>query len=226
MDQTQGVIFDLDGVIVDTGEYHRLSWWETARLEGWHDYSDEVFLNTFGMQNAQIIPMLVKGPISPVEVARISAEKERCFRELITGKLTLLPGVKALVDDLKAHGFRIAVGTSTPKVNFEFMLSQTGILQAFDGYATSEDAARSKPAPDTFLKAAERISLPPRACVVIEDAVAGVQAGKAAGMKVVAVTTTRPRAELHQADRVVDSLAELTASDFTKLLNGYGGCPS
>jgi beta-phosphoglucomutase len=92
------------------------------------------------------------------------------------------------------------------------------LRDCFDACVSGEQVTHSKPAPDTFLKAAEELALPPGRCAVVEDAVQGVEAGKAAGMPVAAVTTTRKRSDLTIADIVVDSLAELTADDFVKLL--------
>ena len=216
--RTRGVIFDMDGVLVDTGEFHRRSWWDLAAREKWEHYTDEFFLSTFGMQNAQIIPRILGRPVGPEVIREMSEWKEARYRELITGKLELLLGVLELLRDLKAHGFKLAIGTSTPRINLEFMLPHMHVREFFDDYVTAEDVARSKPAPDTFLKAAEKLGLPPARCVVVEDAVAGVAAGKAGGMKVIAVTNTRPREELTQADRIIESLAELTARDFQAII--------
>ncbi|MFC1783111.1 HAD family hydrolase [Planctomycetota bacterium] len=213
----KAVIFDLDGVLVDTGEFHKQSWNDLASKQGWA-FSDEIFQRTFGMQNYQIIPILVGGEVSSDEIDRLGEEKEARYRELIAGKLTLLTGVRDLIGDLKANGFLLAVGTSTPRVNLEFMLEHTHVRDSFDAFVTSEDVQNGKPAPDTFVKAAQKLSVPAERCVVVEDAVQGVEAGKAAGMAVVAVTTTRPGTDLIQADRIVDNLAELAAADFDKLL--------
>jgi beta-phosphoglucomutase len=213
----KGVIFDLDGVLVDTGEFHKQSWYDLAEQQDW-SLNDEFFYRTFGMQNYQIIPMLAGESLPPEEIASLSVWKEQRYRELIAGKLTLLGGVKPLLDDLTSCGFRLAIGTSTPLINLEFMLDETQVHEYFDALVASEDVTNGKPAPDTFLKAAQKLSLIPADCVVVEDAIPGVQAAKAAGMLVVAVTTTRRRADLTEADLVVDSLSELSADDFKTLL--------
>ncbi len=215
--RSKGVIFDLDGVLVDTGEFHRRSWYDLAKREDF-EMSDELFYSTFGMQNYQIIPMLVGREVTAEELERLSQWKEQRYRELISGKLKLLEGVRELIDDLKRAGFLLAIGTSTPLVNLKFMLENVPVDDWFDAYVTGEDVQRGKPEPDTFIMAAEKLSLPREDCVVVEDAVQGVAAGKAAGMAVVAVTTTREREELTEADLIVDSLAELKAEDFEKLL--------
>ncbi len=214
----KGVIFDLDGVLIDTGQFHRQSWYDLAREEDFQ-MSDELFYSTFGMQNYQIIPLLVRRDLTAEDIERMSEWKERRYRELISGKLTLQEGARGLIDELKSNGFLLAIGTSAPQANLAFMLEHTGVDDCFDAYVTGEEVSNSKPAPDTFLKAAEKLSLSPGHCLVVEDAVQGVQAGKKAGMKVVAVCTTRQREDLEESDLIVDSLGELKADDFLKLLN-------
>ncbi|UCF43998.1 MAG: HAD family phosphatase [Planctomycetota bacterium] len=216
-DKDKGVIFDLDGVLINTGEFHKQSWYDLAQKEGF-DASDEIFYSTFGMQNYQIIPILAGRSLPAEDIERLSEWKEGRYRELAAEKLTLLAGARNLIDDLKDKGFMLAIGTSTPQVNVTFILEQIPALNCFDAFVTGEEVSKGKPHPDTFLIAAEKLSLAPNRCVVVEDAVQGVEAGKAAGMAVVAVTTTRSRDDLKQADLIVDSLAELRAEGFDGLL--------
>jgi beta-phosphoglucomutase family hydrolase len=213
----KAVIFDLDGVLVDTSRFHKQSWFDLAQMQGL-DITDELFYSTFGMQNYQIIPLLAGRDLPQQDIDRLSEWKESRYRELIAGKLKLLEGVKALIDDLKAAAFLLAIGTSTPRANLTFMLEHLPLGDSFDAFVTGEDVSNGKPHPDTFLKAAEKLSLPPNRCIVVEDAVQGVEAGKAAEMAVVAVTTTRKPNVLQLADLIVDSLAQLKAKDFLNLL--------
>jgi len=216
-DNNIGVIFDLDGVLIDSGWAHKKSWYDLAEKEGL-SMTDEFFLNTFGMQNYQIIPMLLGRDASPNEVDRLSDWKEQRYRDIIAKELVPAEGAKALLADLRIKGFLLAVGSSAPRANLELVLDCTDLRDYFDAYVTSQDVAKGKPAPDTFLKAAEKLSLSTDSCIVVEDAVQGVQAAKAAGMPVVAVTTTRSRADLVGADIIVDNLAQLQARQFIDLL--------
>jgi beta-phosphoglucomutase len=212
-----GVIFDLDGVLVDTGWAHKQSWYDLAEKEGF-DMSDDFFYKTFGMRNDQIIPMLAGRGTSSKEIERLSQWKEKRYRELIAENLILPPGVGELLGDLKRSGFLMAVGSSAPKANLDLVLESVKIRDYFNACVTGEEVIEGKPAPDTFVKAAQKLGLPSDCCVVVEDAVQGVEAGKAAGMPVVAVTTTRDRSALSAADIIVDGLGELKAKDFAKLL--------
>ena len=211
-----GVIFDMDGVLVDTGWAHRQAWSNLAEKEGL-EISDEFFRRTFGMQNDAILPMLRPG-IAPEQMELLADWKEQRYRDVMQDHQTLAPGVEDLLRDLKLHGFRLAIGSSAPPENLNLFWDRLGLVHWFDARVTKEEIARSKPAPDTFLKAAEKIGLASACCAVVEDAVPGVQAARAAGMSVVAVTTTRTREDLTEADRVVNSLAELKAPDFLALL--------
>ena len=212
-----GVIFDLDGVLVDTGWAHKQSWYDLAEKEGF-SMTDEFFYGTFGMQNYQIIPMLLGQEVSSREISRLSNWKEKRYREIIAEKLAPAEGAKSLLSDLKNEDFLLAVGSSAPRANLELVLERTDLQDYFDAYVTGQDVTKGKPAPDTFIKAAEKLSLSTDSCVVVEDAVQGVEAGKAAGMPVVAVTTTRKRTDLYRADIIVDSLTQLQARHFVELL--------
>ncbi len=216
-DNRMGVIFDLDGVLVDTGWAHKQSWFDLAEKEGF-SMSDEFFYSTFGMQNYMIIPMLTGRELPRDQIDRMADWKEQRYREIIADRLEPSDGAEELLADLKNSGFLTAVGSSAPRANLDLVLERVNLRDCFDACVSGEQVTHSKPAPDTFLKAAEKLALSPGRCAVVEDAVQGVEAGKAAGMPVAAVTTTRERADLTIADIVVDSLAELTANDFIKLL--------
>lgn len=216
-DRQQGVIFDMDGVLVDSGWAHRQAWFDLAEQEGL-EMSDEFFSSTFGMQNDTILPML-RPDMSKADLDRLSDWKEQRYRDLVRSRPKAAEGVLALLANLKARDFRLGIGSSAPKANLDVFWAPLGLGNYIEATVTKEQVVEGKPAPETFLKAAAKLSVAPDRCVVVEDAIHGVQAAKAAGMQVVAVTTTRRREELTLADRVVDSLAELNADDFAMLLN-------
>jgi beta-phosphoglucomutase family hydrolase len=219
IDDGKGVIFDLDGVLIDSGWAHKQAWFDLAGKEG-YKMSDDFFFETFGMQNAQILPMLAGRDLSLEEIDRLSDWKEQRYRDLISDELVLSRGVERLLRELKDDGFLLAIGSSAPKDNLKLIFQCLKLDTYIDACVTKEDVIEGKPAPDTFLRAAQKISLPPGHCVVVEDAIQGIEAAKSAGMHVIAVTTTRDRADLAEADIVVDSLDELKAVDFVGLLAG------
>jgi beta-phosphoglucomutase len=218
-DGRQGVIFDLDGVLIDSGWAHKQAWFDLAEKEDLR-MSDEFFYNTFGMQNAQIIPMLAGRDLPPGVLENLSEWKERRYRSLISDKLVLSTGAEGLLRELKENAFLLAIGSSAPKENLDIIFHRLKLDHYIDATVTKEEVARGKPAPETFLRAAQKLSLAPKDCVVVEDAVPGIEAGRAAGMTVVALTTTRDRDDLIGADLVVDGLNELKAADFVGLLAG------
>lgn len=215
-DRRFGVLWDMDGVLVDTGPTHLRAWVQTLADYGL-SMSEEFFRATFGMTNANLLPLLLAERSTPELVQAISDRKEALFRTLMAGQSQPLPGVKHWLESLRAAGARQAVASSAPPQNLAVMLAGLGVRPWFDAII-SGDGMPGKPAPDVFLKAAAAIDLPPERCVVIEDAINGVAGAKNAGMKCIAVTTTNPAAALAQADVVVDSLADLSPTIVKGLL--------
>lgn len=215
--EKRAVIFDLDGVIVDTGPYHKQSWYDLAKK---YDFqmTDQLFYDTFGMQNHEIIPRLAGHQLSDEQLKQMADWKEHRYRQLIAGSVVPMDGVIELVSELKKSGFALAIGTSAPKENLDLILENIDLRKYFDAYVIGPEVENSKPASDTFVLAAKKLCVSPGLCVVVEDAVVGVKAAKAAKMSVVAVTTTTTREKLKSADLIVESLSELNAADFKNLL--------
>ena len=138
-----GVIFDLDGVLVDTGWSHRQAWYDLAEREDL-EMSDEFFRNTFGMQNATILPMMKPG-ITAQELERMSDWKEQRYREILADRLELAPGVEPLLKDLKANRFSLAIGSSAPRENLDAFWNPLDMAQYFDARVTKEDVTEGKP---------------------------------------------------------------------------------
>jgi beta-phosphoglucomutase family hydrolase len=212
IDARTAVLFDLDGVIVDSRPQHLAAWHEFARSEGITHDSD-YFTRTFGLRNDAIIGGLL-ADISSDDLRRLAARKEELFRSLARGNLEALPGVRELLDWLDERGAPKAIVTSTPRSNLDLVLETLELAGRFDALVAEEDAAKGKPDPEGFLVAARRLGVPPERCIVIEDAPAGLQAAKAGGMRAIGVTTTHPAAELHDAGLVVDSLADPAVREF------------
>ena len=213
------VIWDVDGVLIDSGEQHRRAWEQLAREEGL-PYSDAAFWATFGMRNADIFPRMfgVSGP--PERIVALGDRKEAIYRALLAEDAAPLPGAKELLAALHAAGYRQALGSSAPPANLEAIISLLGLASFLDAIVSGEQVARGKPAPDIFLAAAERLDIPPAHCLVIEDAPAGVAAAHAGGMRCLAVRRAgQPDAPgLDAADALVDALTDASVSLVDRLL--------
>ena len=223
MHETNGyaAIWDVDGTLVDTAEQHFQAWAATAR-ERDRPFSRDDFARTFGRRNPEIIHILFGDALNEHEAIELAKRKERLYREAAAGGVVLLPGVQALLEDLDRAGFRQAIGSSAPRANLELILRLTGVERYFPAVVASEDTQRGKPDPQVFQLAAERLAVPAEKCVVLEDAVAGVQAAKAGGMKCIAVRFVGHHSEdvLRQAgaDLVADTLEDVSADTVRRLL--------
>lgn len=206
MPSSIAVLFDLDGVLVDSRRHHVSAWDQLAR-EQELAVEPGYFTRTFGLRNDAIIGGLVPG-ISSARLEQLARRKEELFREHARNDLALLPGVDSLLARLQAEHVPAAVVTSTPRQNLDMILDELRIRGRFQALVAEEDAAKGKPDPEGFLVAASRLRIEPSWCVVIEDAPAGLRAAKAAAMRAIGVTTTHPAADLGDAGLVVDSLAE------------------
>jgi beta-phosphoglucomutase len=203
----RAVIWDLDGVIIDSAEEHRQAWQRLAREEGIR-FSDADFWATFGKRNDDIIAV-IWGPQAPERVQALANRKEAYFRELIRKTAAPLPGSIELLQGLHEAGFLQALASSAPIKNIQLISEVLGLRQYFTALVSGETVAHGKPAPDIFLKAAKELGIDPGQCLVIEDAVAGVQAAHAAGMRCIAVAGNRDLPGLREAELMVKSLREV-----------------
>lgn len=205
--QRIGVLWDMDGVIVDSGDAHYLSW-QTALKE--HDLpcTREFFDQTFGMNNRGIISLLLQREATDEEVEAIGGLKEELFRRDVEGNLEPLPGVTDWLERFNSAGFPQAVASSAPQENIDAIVDGLGLRASFRALV-SGSALPGKPDPSTFLLAAERLGMEPAQCLVIEDAKVGVRAAKSAGMHCLAVCTTHPAEALVRADLVLNGLDDL-----------------
>jgi beta-phosphoglucomutase len=207
----RAVIFDMDGTMLDNMPFHAQAWITVARKLG-TELSVPRFEREFaGKKNEELIPLLSPVPLSAEEVQRIADEKEQLYRSAYAPHLAPLAGFEALLLTLRSWGIKLLVATAAPRANRDFVFDGLALHDAFDAVVGAEDAARGKPHPDIFLRAAELAGVPASECLVFEDAVNGVLAARAAGMDVVAVLTTTPAELLTQAG------ARWTISDYRAL---------
>ena len=210
MNRKRGAIFDWDGVIINSAAHHETSWERLAK-ECDKLLPENHFKRGFGMKNEVIIPELLGWTTAPVEVRILSLRKEAIYREIVREQgMTALPGVEVWLRRLKDAGIPCVIGSSTHRENITTTLGVLGLEDFFAEIVTAEDVKRGKPDPEVFLTAAKKIGVEPGGAVVFEDALVGLAAAQAAGMRVVGVATTEPREKLAHADWVVNQLDELS----------------
>jgi len=212
------VIFDMDGVLADTGPIHFDSWVKLANEIG-KNFTKDLFEETFGQTSPDIIKKLVGSTINQRKIENWADYKEKYYREMVKDKLEPLPGVLDLIRALKDRKFKLAVGSSGPAANVKLLLNTLKINKYFDCIITGDDVKFGKPAPDVFLAVTKKLKLNPRKCVVIEDAPVGITAAKRAEMKVIALTTTHKRSELLNADLIIEDLSDIELNDIIELFN-------
>jgi beta-phosphoglucomutase family hydrolase len=218
-DSNLGAIFDWDGVVIDSSSQHEESWERLAKESGLSLPPDH-FKKGFGMKNQFIIPNLLKWTDDPNEIHRYSLRKEELYREIVIERgISALPGVAEWLRALSERAVPCAIGSSTHRLNIETILDVLGFRDYFSAIVTAEDVSHGKPDPEVFLKAAEKIGMPPNRSIVFEDAFVGIEAAHRGGMKVVAVATTNPIETLALADLAVHRLDELTVDQVAKLLD-------
>jgi beta-phosphoglucomutase len=203
------VLWDMDGTLVDSEEFHWLSWRHTMAAEGLPITRDQ-FVVTFGQRNDSILPHWLGAGATPDRIQHVGDAKEALYRKLVRDSgIAPLPGAAEWVGRLQRGKWRQAVASSAPRANIDVVL-----VRCFQAIVSAEDVTAGKPDPQVFLTAASRLETPPAQCVVVEDAAAGVEAARRAGMHSIGVSRKGSLA----ADIAISSLADLAPDAFLKLL--------
>lgn len=212
-----GVIFDFDGVIVDSHPLHMQAWKALCAAAGKTVSDEELSFVVEGAKRDEILRRFL-GDLTPDQIEHYSAEKERLYQAR-AGELKLVRGVTEFLEQLDAAGVRAAIATSGSRRRVERTLDAFGLLGRFHAIVTAEDVARGKPDPALFHLAARRLRIAADQILVCEDAVAGVAAARAAGMKCMAIAANCRRKLLQEAgaDLVIEDFAE-TALDGARQL--------
>ena len=210
----RGVLWDLDGTLVDSAEFHWLSWRETMAAEGM-EITYQQFLDSFGQKNDRVLALWLGRDASPETVRRIADAKEAGYRQLAEAHgLTPLPGAAEWIHRLHAGGWKQAIASSAPRENVGVMLRALRLDRDFDAIVSAEDVTAGKPDPEVFLKAAAKLALPPSRCIVVEDAAVGVEAARRAGIRCIGVSLGGGL----DADLSVESLRDLPEDAFERLM--------
>jgi len=211
---TKSVLWDLDGTLIDSEQYHWFAWRDTMATHG-VTLTHAQFLATFGLRNDAIIPQFIPGA-TPAQIDAIGRAKEEHYRGLVrAGGLDPLPGARHWTEQLARDGWLQAIASSAPRENVDTVLAVIGLLSCFQAIVSAEDVTLGKPDPQVFLTAAARLGSQPARSIVVEDAPAGIEAARRAGMPSIGVRRTGPSLP---ASLAVTSLADLPADAFSRLL--------
>jgi HAD superfamily hydrolase (TIGR01509 family) len=213
----RGVIWDLDGVLADTGEAHFRSWARALSSQG-IPFDHSLFDRVFGMNNEDTLTELLGRPPTQEELEGIAERKEELFREHAGELVRPMHGAIRLLDELAQAGWVQGVASSAPRENINLLVDTFNIRHHFAAILSGDGLPAGKPDPSLFLQAARVLHLPPERCVVVEDAPAGVEAARRAGMPCIAVATTRPRETLGSGP-VFDDLQAVTEETFSDMLS-------
>ena len=211
------MLWDLDGTLVDSAGHHWIAWHDTLAAFG-RSVTPGDFTSSFGKRNDEILHELFGHGIETEWIERVSEAKEQAYRRRLRAQgLELLPGALAWLERLRSSGWRQALASSAPRPNIDAVFESIAPLGRYlDTVVSADEVGRGKPDPAIFLEAARRLSLPPGRCVVVEDAPAGLEGARRAGMRSIGVLSEHhPRLE---ADVVVPSLEALDADAFEALL--------
>lgn len=189
------VLWDMDGTLVDSAGFHWQSWRETMAAEG-VTITHEQFMETFGQRNDAIIPRWLGPDVSPTRIQAVGDAKEELYRKLVRQNgIQPLPGAAEWVKNLSREGWPQALASSAPRANVGVVLEVTGLASFFQAIVSAEDVTHGKPDPQVFLTAASRLGMPATRCIVVEDATAGIEAARRAGMRSIDVRV-RPLKDL------------------------------
>jgi beta-phosphoglucomutase len=213
----KAVIWDLDGTLIDSSAYHWEAWQTVMTSENF-SLTYEDFVADFGKRNDEILRGRLGSDLSESDISRLSLLKEEKYRQMIASKgLTLSPGALYWLARLKKDGWKQALGTSAPRGNIDAVFSALDVEQYFQVVMSSEEVSKGKPAPDIFLAAAEKLEVEPAHCIVIEDAPAGVEAARQAGMQSVGVLSTHDELDsdwvFQRLDQIPENFFQMRAAD-------------
>jgi len=217
--RAKAVIWDMDGVLIDSGPFHFQAWREIFARERGIEFTCEVFQRTFGWRNPEMLRDALGPDTSQAEIDFLAGVKEARYRDLVRANSArlLLPGVIECLARLRQDGWRQAVASSAPAENVAVILETLPLRDYFGAVVTAEDVARGKPDPAPFLTAAQRLGVAPNRCVVVEDAPAGIEAARRAGMACIGLLTTHARLENCPAFR---ALTDVPLALFNECLAG------
>ena len=216
--QQFAVIFDMDGVIVDSNPAHKIALKVFCKQHGYDLSDQEMIAKIYGRTNKDWIANLFGDNLTWEEQRKFAAEKEQLFREIYAEDIQPVNGLIDFLNELKENDIARAIATSAPRSNVDFTIEKTGIESFFDIILDESHVTAGKPEPEVYLKTAEALHLDPSNCIVIEDSLSGVEAAKRAGCKVIGITTTHTENEFKGVDLVIDDFTNLSITQMNDLV--------
>ncbi|HXB93985.1 MAG TPA: HAD family phosphatase [Puia sp.] len=211
MDSPDAFIFDLNGTMIDDMEYHNAAWYAILNEDLKAGLTRaEVKSQMYGKNEELLERVFGKGRFTSAEAAEISRKKELSYQAAFKDHLRLIDGLPAFLEKARLHRFRMAIGSAAIPFNIDFVLDNLGIRHYFDAIVSADDVTRSKPEPETFMKAAAALKIPPSGCLVFEDAPKGVEAAGRAGMSCIVLTTMHEKEEFRGYPNVLRYIADYT----------------
>ena len=203
------IIFDMDGVLVDSNPFHKKALIEFCQSHGYNLTEEELRARIYGRTNKDWITNLFNGKVTGEDLKKYADEKEALFRRLYKGSVKPVDGLIGFLEHLVDKNVTRAIATSAPRANVDFTLEETHIGKYFTTILDDSYVENGKPDPEIYLKTAAAIKYDPKNCVVIEDSISGVLSARSAGAKVIGITTTHTSEELSNTDLVIDNFNTL-----------------
>jgi len=211
------IIFDMDGVIVDTNVFHKDAIHQFCKKYGFELTDEQLRTSVYGRTNKDWITNLF-GTLTEEQLHQYAEEKEQLFRVLYEPHIKPVKGLVGFLEKLVRANIPRAIATSAPPANVNFVLDKTMLWKYFDTILDERMVTNGKPDPEIYVKTAQALGLPNKQCIVIEDSLSGVTAGRKSGSKVIGITTTHTREELTEASYVINDFDELSLSDLNAIL--------
>jgi len=209
----KGIIFDMDGVLTDNKEQDFTAW-KRVFFDFGLELTFDGYKSFTGMKGEEIVKKYVRPNAGDEEATSLTRRKEEYFiEEIKKTKIEPTKGVERFLNDLRANGIKMGIGTAAMKFKANAILEELGLKQFFEVLVSAEEVKKGKPDPETYLKVVEKLNLKPEECFVIEDAPNGIEAAKNGNIKCIAITTTHQRSKLGMADIIIDSFDELVVSE-------------
>jgi beta-phosphoglucomutase len=202
-------LFDLNGTMIDDMEYHIKAWHRIVNNLGANLSYEQVKEECYG-KNHEVLERIFPGRFSDDEKEKLSVGKERQYQSEFKPHLQLIGGLKQFLQESKKNGIKLAIGSAAITSNIDFVLDGLGIRHYFDAIVSADDVSKSKPDPETYLKCAGQLHIPPGQCIVFEDSPKGVESAANAGMKAVVITTISKPDEFSRYDNIIRFIGDYT----------------